>query len=969
MKLVLTFISIFVLFQNSFSAQSRRIVNYSPNQSLVTDGVYLDKIEFKIWENEGFSSKNGNLVSVNPEKLRVLNEVFKSHKILKIRKSFSSPSLELNAARSRAKKNLKKKLPNLNLFYIAEFQETTKIRVQSLIDDLNRLDFVEVAFPCPIPKVPVCNVSDISPPTPNFEGSQGYLSPAPLGVDANFGWTIPGGTGQGIVIIDLENAWNENHEDYCIDPNYVLNGTSPGSGSDFNHGTAVLGEMVGQDNGYGVTGIVPDATAGVHSWAAGGSFGNTIMVTSLSINQGDFILLEVHIPGPNHTGGTAQFGLVPCEWNISAYFAIQTATGDGRIVIQAAGNGEQDLDAPEYNDWFAKSNDSGAITVGAGTPSGNAPEWFTNYGETVDLSGWGSGVYTTGYGEVSFGTNDVNQEYTDSFGGTSSASPIVTGALASLQGFYKNISGGSATLSALELRDLFMASGSPQAQSFKQIGVRPNIQSAYNLLGGTIQGQINDVNGNPIEGVKIETASKTTFSDAFGNYSVLIPEGNQEIKYFKFGFEPLVFNKNLTIGEFVQQDTVLQNSQMGDFNGTVLTESLQPIESVKVELSVNLGEEDEQVLTSFSDASGNFSFSQIPVSVTGFLQYSDLKLIPIFNFASETIADTFLITNSNPLQETFELKAVKVLLVDDDSGTNYEENYFEAFENLGIPYFHWNVFERGEITSDTLNQLINKNVIWETGDFGTNPISLSNLGDIETFLNSGGKIFLSGEDVVNSVNGKNLGTNFFGVSLDPNGTTNTFVKSTPNDPIGNGNLYSTGGITQSEKDAMTNLSGTVALNYGVSSNFSPAVIYNSNGNWKTLISGFSLSAILESPNPNLSGLEDFLENVFVWWDVLASTKDENNSPSVFHLSQNYPNPFNPTTTINYELKNDNYKGAKLIIFDVLGRKVKEFGLEKAKGTVVWNGTDLNNSLVSSGIYFYKLESKNFSQIKKMTLIH
>ncbi|KAA3601545.1 MAG: T9SS C-terminal target domain-containing protein [Calditrichaeota bacterium] len=968
MQIVFSLFLALLLTQDLFSTE-RRIVNYSPNQSLVTEGVYLDKIEFKIWENEGFDFVDGKLISTNIEKLEQLNSVLNSQKLTLLRKSYTSPKEELNASRSRAEQNLNKILPDLNLFFIAEFEKSTKTEVQNLIDDLNRLDFVEVAFPCPIPKVPVCNVSDISPTTPNYQGSQGYLSPAPLGVDANFGWTIPGGTGQGIVIIDLENAWNENHEDYCIDPNYVLNGTSPGSGSDFDHGTAVLGEMVGQDNGYGITGIVPDATAGVHSWAAGGSFGNTIMVTSLSINQGDFILLEVHIPGPNHTGGTSQFGLVPCEWNISAYFAIQTATGDGRVVIQAAGNGQQDLDAPEYNDWFLKSNDSGAVTIGAGTPSANAPEWFTNYGETVDLSGWGSGVYTAGYGEITFGTNDVNQEYTNSFGGTSSASPIVTGALASLQGFYKNVSGGTATLSALDLRDLFMASGSPQAQSFKQIGVRPNIQGAYNLLGGTIQGQITDSFGNPIEGARVETQSKITTTDSLGNYSVLIPQGTQELKVFKFGFEPLIISKNLTLGEFVQQDTVLQNSVLGDFNGTILSDNSQPIENVKVELFANYGNIDEVKLTVQSDVNGNFSFSQIPVSYSEFLNYSNLSLVPKLNFEIKSLPDTFVVANSNPLQETFSLKTTQVLLIDDDTGANYEANYLTALEDLEIPFYYWNVVERGEISADTLNQLIYKNVIWETGDFGTNPLNSANLNSIETFLNNGGNIFLTGEDVVNSLTGTILGTNVFGIQIDANGTTNSFIKSVQNDPLGNDKLYSVNGVQQNGKDAMINLNGTTAFNYGVSSNFSPAVVYNSGTNWKTVVSGFSLSAILESPNPSLSGLENFMESLLIWWDVLADSKEISNSPFSFKLSQNYPNPFNPTTSINYELEIANSENAKLVIFNILGETVKEFELEEKKGTVIWNGTDSKNSLVSSGIYFYKLSAGKFQEIKKMTLIH
>ncbi|MCC7429783.1 T9SS type A sorting domain-containing protein [bacterium] len=94
--------------------------------------------------------------------------------------------------------------------------------------------------------------------------------------------------------------------------------------------------------------------------------------------------------------------------------------------------------------------------------------------------------------------------------------------------------------------------------------------------------------------------------------------------------------------------------------------------------------------------------------------------------------------------------------------------------------------------------------------------------------------------------------------------------------------------------------------------------------------------------------------------------DGTNKPTTFFLSQNYPNPFNPSTTINYDL--GIYEEAKLTIFNVKGEKIKEFSLEKTKNFVVWNGTNQNGKLVSSGIYFYSLQVANLSQTKKMLFL-
>ena len=100
-------------------------------------------------------------------------------------------------------------------------------------------------------------------------------------------------------------------------------------------------------------------------------------------------------------------------------------------------------------------------------------------------------------------------------------------------------------------------------------------------------------------------------------------------------------------------------------------------------------------------------------------------------------------------------------------------------------------------------------------------------------------------------------------------------------------------------------------------------------------------------NPNLIGIvnnSDFLKG--------------------FTLSQNYPNPFNPQTKIKFAVPKASF--TKLIIYDLLGREVATLVNEELKpGTYEadWDGSDY-----SSGVYFYKLVSGDFSEIKKMVLM-
>ena len=84
----------------------------------------------------------------------------------------------------------------------------------------------------------------------------------------------------------------------------------------------------------------------------------------------------------------------------------------------------------------------------------------------------------------------------------------------------------------------------------------------------------------------------------------------------------------------------------------------------------------------------------------------------------------------------------------------------------------------------------------------------------------------------------------------------------------------------------------------------------------------------------------------------------------YKLKQNYPNPFNPTTIISYDLVKAG--NVKLEIYNDIGRKVATLvnGMQSAGShEVTFNASHLN-----SGLYFYKLDSQNFSQTKKMMLV-
>ena len=98
--------------------------------------------------------------------------------------------------------------------------------------------------------------------------------------------------------------------------------------------------------------------------------------------------------------------------------------------------------------------------------------------------------------------------------------------------------------------------------------------------------------------------------------------------------------------------------------------------------------------------------------------------------------------------------------------------------------------------------------------------------------------------------------------------------------------------------------------------------------------------------------------------ILVNTKTISETPVKYDLSQNYPNPFNPTTKINYSIPNSGL--VTLRIYDLLGREVATLVNEVlASGNYI---VEFNGSNLSSGTYFYRIESGTFIDTKKMILI-
>lgn len=316
--------------------------------------------------------------------------------------------------------------------------------IDSLIADLNRLREVAIAYPehaVTTPTVPV------TPEDDEFSDQQGYLDPAPDGIDARWTWTQKNCQGEGVALYDLEGAWNQHHPDLknglpITEPIHGINGRNIMVSDDQgitraldsgNHGTAVLGITVARDNRRGIVGIAPAVSdvklVSYYQQDGGQSVSNSthtvasaILAAVDAMRAGDVLLLEVQLVPE----------LLPIEAEDALFDAIRLAVAHGIVVIEAAGNGSKNLD--EYlneaqvavfgsavfvpfslsildatvGPFAGHFRDSGAIMVGAARSDSPHPRWDeipgelgSNYGARVDCYAWGENVMTLGYGDVS----------------------------------------------------------------------------------------------------------------------------------------------------------------------------------------------------------------------------------------------------------------------------------------------------------------------------------------------------------------------------------------------------------------------------------------------------------------------------------------------------------------------------------------------------------------------------------------
>lgn len=325
----------------------------------------------------------------------------------------------------------------------------------------------------------------VTPGDDPYNTGQGYQDAAPTGIDARWMWTQTDGEGAGVGVVDVEGGWLVTHEDLAGKSPTLIHGVHSTVAGWVDHGTAVLGEIVATDNTVGVVGTAPAITSvrmsSIYDAAMTQHVDDALIAATAAMTAGEIMLIELQ------TGA-----FLPEETVDSRLDVIRLATAQGILVVEAAGNGNDDLDAWMHSSAEQRLNrgsadfvDSGALMVGACVSTVPHERWWaSNFGSRIDCFAWGENVTTCGYGDLDNGGGDPDKEYTDTFQGTSSASPIIVSAAALVQSRHQAVAG--TFLSPMQVRILLSdpATGTAQGATVAgAIGVMPDLAAIVPGLG------------------------------------------------------------------------------------------------------------------------------------------------------------------------------------------------------------------------------------------------------------------------------------------------------------------------------------------------------------------------------------------------------------------------------------------------------------------------------------------------------
>ncbi len=258
-------------------------------------------------------------------------------------------------------------------------------------------------------------------------------------------------------------------------------------------------------------------------------------------------------------------------------------------------------------------------------------------------------------------------------------------------------------------------------------------------------------------------------------------------------------------------------------------------------------------------------------------------------------------------------------------------------------------------------------IFWTCGNEVTNTLTANEQNALSTYLNNGGKLFITGQGIRNDLSSSTFFADYLHSATDGNLAGDRVVRGVAGNAIyGTANLLLQGGGNCGNNgtlgpDRITPINGgQAAFEYGGAGGMA-GVMYD--GTYKVIYLAFALEAACGLANTDHYSV--VLTSTLNWWQISDADHDAGAVlPTSTRLLGNYPNPFNPTTELQFEL--GSVSQVELTIYDVQGRLVSELVNDVVQPGV--HVVRFDATTLASGVYFARLTTPGFAQSAKMVLL-
>ncbi len=311
---------------------------------------------------------------------------------------------------------------------------------------------------------------------------------------------------------------------------------------------------------------------------------------------------------------------------------------------------------------------------------------------------------------------------------------------------------------------------------------------------------------------------------------------------------------------------------------------------------------------------------------------------------------------------------VKILLVDDDGGQDYESLYFKpALESVGQSYATW------DRASTSLSSAVLDNfeaVVWQCG-WAFPTVDADDQAALAAYLDGGGNLFITGQDIGwemydDGGASRTWYNNYLHANYISDDTNMLSLQGVADDPITDGLGFNiSGGDGANNQEYPSDIdprdaSASVILTYDATRN---GGIKADTGVYKVVYLAFGYEAI-STPEDREALMQGIID-----WLLPGASPVGDSMPAVTTMYGNVPNPFNPMTEISFSVGAASH--VKLGVYDVKGRLVRQLDqgtLAAGQHSAFWNGMDNSGRALPSGTYFCRVEGAVQSGSVKMMLV-